>query len=97
VTRILGLTDSEQTTNRGIVAVFQEFLRSEFKPISVYADCVRRMMEAVQGRLFEVERDALVRPLDLEELRRVLQKADGIKPQGEMEFVGLSSRRHGRI
>jgi hypothetical protein len=28
VTRILDQTDSEQTTNRGIVTVFQEFLRS---------------------------------------------------------------------
>jgi hypothetical protein len=37
VTRILDQTDSEQTTNRGIVAVFQEFLRSKFKPISVDA------------------------------------------------------------
>jgi predicted transglutaminase-like protease len=51
VTRILDQTNSEQTTNRGIVAVFQEFLRSKFKPISVDAECIRKMMEAVQGRL----------------------------------------------
>jgi hypothetical protein len=63
LTRNLEHTDSEQTTNRGIVAVFHEFLRSKFKPISVDAECVRRMKEAVQGRLSEVERDALDRRL----------------------------------
>jgi hypothetical protein len=59
VTRILDQTDSEQMTNRGIVAAFLVFLRSKFKSINVDAECVRRMMEAVQDRLSEVERDAL--------------------------------------
>jgi hypothetical protein len=59
-TRILDQTDSEQTTNMGIVAVFQK----------------------VQGRLSEVERDALDRPLDLEELRRVFKKGGGNKAPG---------------
>jgi hypothetical protein len=40
------------------------------------------MMEAVQGRLSEVERNALDRPLDLEELRSVLQKGGGNKAPG---------------
>jgi hypothetical protein len=40
------------------------------------------MMEAVQDRLSEVERDALDRPLDLEEFRRVLQKGGGNKAPG---------------
>jgi hypothetical protein len=48
----------------------------------VDAECVRRMMEAVQGRQSEVERDALDRPLELEELRRVLQKGGGNKAPG---------------
>jgi hypothetical protein len=82
VTRILDQRDSEQTTYRGIVVVFQEFLRSKFKPISVDAECVRRMMEAVQCRLSEVKRDALDRPLELEKLRRVLQKGGGNKAPG---------------
>jgi hypothetical protein len=82
VTRILDQRDSEQTTNRGIVAVFQEFLLSKFKPIGVDAECVRTMMESVQCRLSELERDALDRPLDLEELRRVLQKGGGNKAPG---------------
>jgi hypothetical protein len=81
VTRILERKDSEQT-NRGIVAVFQEFLRGKFKPTSVDAECVRRMMEAVQGRLSDVERDALDISLDLEELRRLLHKGGGNKAPG---------------
>jgi hypothetical protein len=82
VKRILDQTDSEQTTNRGIVAVFQEFLRSKFKPITVDAEYARRMMEAAQCRLSGVVRDALDRPLELEELRRVLQKGGGNKAPG---------------
>jgi hypothetical protein len=50
----------------------------------VDAECVRRMMEAEQGRLSEVEGDALDRPLDLEELRSVLQKDGRNKAPGRV-------------
>jgi hypothetical protein len=79
ITRILDQEGRTQTTNRGIVGVFHEFLRSKFEPINVDAECVRRMVEAVHGRVNEVGRDVLNRSLDLEELRGVLQKGGGNK------------------
>jgi hypothetical protein len=40
------------------------------------------MVEAGHGRLMEVRRDTLDRPLDLEELRMVLQKGGGNEASG---------------
>jgi hypothetical protein len=51
ITILLDQDDRTQTTNRGIVGVFHEFLHSKFEPIKVDAECVRRMVEAVHADL----------------------------------------------
>jgi hypothetical protein len=79
-----------------IVGVPHELLRSEFEPISVDTECVRRMVQAGHGRLTEVGRDTLDRPLDLENCEWHCTKAEGIKTQGGMKLFGLSLGRRGR-
>jgi hypothetical protein len=74
ITRLLDQADRTQTTNRGIVGVFHEFLQSKYEPISVDTECVRQIVGAGHGRLTEVGSDTLDRPLDLKELRILLQK-----------------------
>jgi hypothetical protein len=58
--------------------VLHVFLRNEFEPIKVVAECVMQMVDARHGKRTENLRETLDKPLDLEELQIVLQKEGGI-------------------
>jgi hypothetical protein len=62
ISKILDKAGRTQTTEKGIVQVFQDFLRNTFEPIRVGKECVRRMVEAGRGRLTEIGRETVDRP-----------------------------------
>jgi hypothetical protein len=73
ITKVQDPVSGTQTTT-GIVNVLSSFLRQEFRPVLVYEQCVRQMVEADQLRLSEDWKEALDKPITSDELKVATQK-----------------------